>query len=78
MNPPATTLFVLSTPTCYRCKTVAKHLDAKGVEYVYVDVAEDAEWAAWMRENGLSQVPQTVRGAERVEGVDFDGINRLF
>lgn len=72
------TIIVLSTPTCQRCKVVAKHLEAKGVEFQYVNVQEDAEWAAWMRENNLSNVPQTIRGDERVEGVDFDSINRLF
>lgn len=72
------TIIVLSTPTCQRCKIVAKHLEAKGVEFQYVNVQEDAEWAAWMRENNLANVPQTIRGDERVEGVDFDAINRLF
>jgi len=78
MTPPSDALFVLSTPTCQRCKIVGKHLDARGVTYVYVDVTEDSEWANWMRDNDLKNVPQTVRGDERVEGVDFDAINRLF
>lgn len=71
-------IVVLSTPTCYRCKTVARHLENKGVEYEYIDVTKDEEWANWMRANGLSNVPQTIKGEERVEGVDFDAINRLF
>jgi glutaredoxin len=61
-----------------RCKIVAKHLDAKGAEYVYVDLSQDKEWAAWMAEQGLKNVPQTILGDVRVEGVDFDSINRLF
>jgi glutaredoxin len=78
MTPPDDTLFVLSTPTCQRCKIVGKHLDAKGVKYTYVDVTRDEQWLCWMQENDLKNVPQTVRGDERVEGVDFDAINRLF
>lgn len=78
MTPSPDTLFVLSTPTCQRCKIVGKHLTAKGVDYVYVDVTNDPEWREWMDQHGLLNVPQTVRGSERVEGVDFDAINRLF
>lgn len=78
MTPPVDTLFVLSTPTCSRCMVVKKHLDARGIEYTPVDVTNDEEWASWMRDNDLKNVPQTVRGQERVEGVDFDAINRLF
>jgi glutaredoxin len=74
----ANTITVLSTPTCQRCKIVAKHLESRGVEFNYVNVQEDAEWAAWMQENSLTNVPQTIKGDARVEGVDFDAINRLF
>lgn len=69
---------VLSTPSCYRCKTVVRHLENKGIQFEYIDVTKDEDWANWMRENGLSAVPQTIKGEERVEGVDFDSINRLF
>lgn len=78
MSQATDTLVVLSTPGCQRCKIVGKHLDAKGVEYTYIDVTQDAEWRAWMEEQNLRNVPQTIRGDERVEGVDFDAINRLF
>lgn len=78
MTPPADTLVLLSTPTCHRCKFVARHLDAKGVEYEYIDVTTDPDWRGYMDDNDLSQVPQTVRGDQRVEGVDLDAINRLF
>ena len=78
MTPPADTLVLLSTPTCHRCKFVARHLDAKGVEYEYIDVTTDPDWRGYMDDNDLKNVPQTVRGDQRVEGVDLDAINRLF
>jgi len=71
-------LIVLSTPACQRCKVVAKHLTAKGATFEYIDVTQNEEWAQWMRDHNLKNVPQTIRGDERVEGVDFDAINRLF
>lgn len=72
------TIIVLSTPACQRCKTVARHLDNKDVEFTYVDVHEDEEWANWMRENNFSAVPITISGGTIIHGVDFDAINRLF
>ena len=78
MTPPLDTLVVLSTPTCHRCQFVRKHLDAKGVKYEYIDVTTDPDWRDYMEERNLSQVPQTVRGDQRVEGVVLDAINRLF
>jgi glutaredoxin len=72
------TITVLSTPGCSRCKIAAKHLTARGIEFTYIDVTQDEEWADWMRDNNLKNVPQIIRGDERVEGLDFDAINRLF
>lgn len=74
------TIIVLSTPACQRCKTVARHLTAKNVDYTYIDLTtpEGAEWVEQMGERGLKNVPQTVLGDEWIEGVDFDAINRLF
>jgi glutaredoxin len=78
MTPPADTIVIVSTPTCQRCKIAAKHLDAAGVQYQYIDATQDEKWAAWMAEQGLRNVPQIVKGDQRVEGLDFDAINRLF
>lgn len=75
------TIVILSTPGCQRCKTVARHLDAKGVEYQYVDLTlpENAEWYDAFKDRNLTNVPQTIRGNDDwIEGVDFDSINRLF
>ena len=73
-----TKLTVLSTPSCQRCKAVARKLDDAGVDYDYGDLTEDAEWYATFKERGLSNVPQTVRGDTWVEGFDPDAIEKLF
>lgn len=74
------TITVLSTPSCQRCKTVARHLEARGVAFDYVDVTtpEGEAWRDEMVGRNLANVPQTVLGEEWIEGVDFDAINRLF
>lgn len=75
------TIVVLSTPGCQRCKTVARHLEAKGIPFEYVDLTDpdNAEWLAEFKERNLTNVPQTLRGdGTWVEGVDFDSIATLF
>lgn len=75
------TIVVLSTPTCGRCKFVARHLDAKGVNYEYVDLTdpENADWLEEFQSRNLTNVPQTLRGGSAwIEGVDLDAVNRLF
>ena len=73
-------LVVLSTPTCHRCKAVARKLTEAGVDHEYLDVTDpiNSEWRDRMVERGLTQVPQTVRGDTWVEGFDPDALERLF
>lgn len=81
MTPPIDTIVVLSTPDCQRCKTVDRHLNAKGVEHLYVDLSDpaNAEWLEEFRRRNLTQVPQTLKGdSQWVEGVDFARIEALF
>ena len=81
MSTAVDTITVLSTPTCHKCKFVAKHLDAKGVDYEYIDLSlpENAAWVELFRARGLTNVPQTFKGdSEWIEGVDFARIEALF
>jgi glutaredoxin len=73
------TLIILSTPTCQRCKFVARHLDDRGVEFEYVDLSDPANshWVAEMQERNLTQVPQTIRGETWIEGVQLDAIDAM-
>lgn len=75
------TIVILSTPTCSRCKFVGKHLDAKGVDYEFVDLSDpdNADFLAEFQARNLSNVPQTFKGdSDWVEGVDFAKIESLF
>lgn len=72
-------IVILSQPGCYRCKGVARHFDTNGVDYRFVDVQQDGEWLAWLRERDIGSVPVTVNTAtgEYVEGFDPDGVLRV-
>ena len=81
MTATAEPLIVLSTPTCHRCKFVRKHLDAKGVDYEYIDLTDpkNEAWLERFQSRNLRNVPQTFRGeSDWIEGVDFAAIEALF
>lgn len=78
MTPPNDVITIVSTPTCFKCKLAARYLEERNIPFNYIDATSDPEWADWMAEQGLRNVPQIVKGDERVEGLDFDSIARLF
>lgn len=56
-------LTIYKTPTCTYCKSVAKLLDMKGIQYKLVDISEDPELRQQVISNsGVMTVPVTVRG----------------
>ncbi len=85
---PANAIIILSTPGCYRCGVVEKHLKAKaepdGVPFFKIDVTEEGPFRQAMLDAGFTGVPRTLRlcdidnPKEWVDGVDFDAINRLW
>ncbi len=88
---PANAIIILSTPGCYRCGVVEKHLTAKRKKdpegtppFFKIDVTEEGPFRQAMQDAGFSSVPRTLRLCdigtpdEWVDGVDFDSINRLW
>lgn len=75
-----TTITVLSTPTCQRCKAVDRYLSDHDADHDYIDLTDPAneEWRRWFESEGYREVPVTVLGGERVLGFDPDALARLF
>ena len=48
---------VYSKPNCMQCSFAKKYLDDKGVKFEEIDVFEDAEALAMLRDKGFSQMP---------------------
>ena len=48
---------IFSKPNCMSCSFAKKYLDDKGVKYEEIDVFEDAEALAMLRDKGFSQMP---------------------
>lgn len=76
-----TTITVLSTPTCQRCKLVDRYLTDHGDgSHDYIDVTDPAnsEWRDWLESEGIKEVPVTLLHDERVIGFNPDALARLF
>ena len=48
---------VYSKPNCMSCNFAKKYLDDKGVKFKEIDVFQDAEALAMLRDEGFSQMP---------------------
>ena len=72
------TIVLLSQPGCQGCRAVSRRLDEAGVDYLHVDVSEDAYWARELESRGIKRVPVTIKGETWIEGYDPDAIDRLF
>lgn len=48
---------IYSKPNCMACNFSKKYLTDKGIEFEEIDVFEDAEALAMLRDKGFSQMP---------------------
>ena len=48
---------IYSKPNCMSCNFAKKYLDDKGVKYEEINVFDDAEALAMLRDKGFSQMP---------------------
>ena len=53
---------VLSQPGCQPCKAVARYLDKREIDYTYIDVTQDADAFAKIRDLGYQQTPVVIAG----------------
>ena len=48
---------IYSKPNCMQCEFSKKYLNDKGIEFKEINVFEDAEALAMLRDKGFSQMP---------------------
>ena len=48
---------VFSKPNCMQCNFTKKYLNDKGIKFKEINVFEDAEALAMLRDKGFSQMP---------------------
>jgi glutaredoxin-like protein NrdH len=68
---------VYSKPACVQCEATYRALDKKGLEYDVVDVTQDPEALALVRELGYLQAPVVVAEDTHWSGFRPDQISAL-
>ncbi len=68
---------VYSKPACVQCEATYRALDKKGLEYDVVDVTQDPEALALVRELGYLQAPVVVAEDTHWSGFRPDQITAL-
>lgn len=59
---------VFGKPNCSYCERAKQLLEAKGIEYEYIDVSEDDDALAFLMDNGFKTVPQCYDGKTHIGG----------
>jgi glutaredoxin-like protein NrdH len=77
MKGTAMSITVYSKPACVQCEATKRALDKKGLEYDVVDVTEDPEALALVRELGYLQAPVVVADDTHWSGFRPDQITAL-
>lgn len=68
---------VYSKPACVQCTATTREMDRKGITYKYIDLTEDADAMAKVRDLGYMQAPVVIAGEEHWGGFRPDKIGTL-
>ena len=68
---------VYTKPACVQCTMTYRALDKQGIEYRTVDITEDAQALAQIKELGYLQAPVVIAGEAHWSGFQPDKINAL-
>ena len=68
---------IYSKPNCVRCEMAKRYLTDKGVKFKEIDVFEDAEALAMLRDKGFSQMPVVVINGEFHTGFRPDVLSKV-
>ena len=71
------TVTVYTKPSCVQCNATYRSLDSKGIEYEIVDLTEDADALAAVRELGYQQAPVVITESDHWSGFRPDKIDEL-
>jgi glutaredoxin len=63
-------LTIYGKTQCTYCDKAKALLNSKGIEYLYIDLMQDAEALAFIRSTGARTVPQIFNGETLIGGFD--------
>lgn len=71
------TVVVYSTPKCGQCSMTYKALERAKVDFEVIDLTQDADMMAKLRDMGFKQVPVVMAGEDMWHGFRPDKISAL-
>lgn len=71
------TITVYSKPACVQCTATTRAMDAKGIDYIVVDLTEDAAAMEKVTDLGYRQAPVVIAGDSHWSGFRPDMIGAL-
>jgi len=71
------TVTVYTKPSCVQCNATYRALDSKGIEYEVLDVSQDEQALAHVKELGYLQAPVVITDEDHWSGFRPDKIAEL-
>lgn len=71
-------IVVYKKPSCRQCKQTIQALDRKGLDYELIDISEDENALAFVKDLGYLQAPVIVTDENHWSGYDPDKIDEYY
>lgn len=68
---------VYTTPNCVQCNSTKRYFDKNDIEYETVDLSQDADAMAMVKELGYSVAPIVIAGNKHWSGFRLDQIKNV-
>ena len=68
---------VYTTPNCVQCNSTKRYFDKNDIEYETVDLSQDADAMAMVKELGYSVAPVVIAGNKHWSGFRLDQIKNI-
>lgn len=68
---------VYTTPNCVQCNSTKRYFDKNDIEYETVDLSQDADAMAMVKELGYSVAPVVIAGNKHWSGFRLDQIKNV-
>lgn len=68
---------VYTTPNCVQCNSTKRYFDKNNIEYDTVDLSQDEQAMAMVKEMGYSVAPVVIAGEKHWSGFRLDKIKNL-
>jgi len=72
--PPIT---IYTQPRCVQCDSTKRFLDRNGIEYAVVDITEDQDAYAMVKELGFTSAPVVITQTDKWSGFRIEKLNAL-